>query len=193
LETVNNNLKVYENAAEKYKPKKIRVLFIAESPPFFKEEKKRAYFYFEDNPGKDVLFATLVKAIYDFDYRKNTEEKKKLLTQFKEDGFFLIDAVEYPINRDKNWRMLRNKEREVIIKEEFPNLLNKLDKFKKDELIDSETRIILIKKIVFNALFPVLKQSEYNVINRGKIDFPKYFRDRDVIREIGYLLSKFRS
>jgi len=94
-----SNQHIYNKAALKYRPDKIRTLFIAESPPAFDEEKGKSYFFFEENPGGDILFATLVKALYDIDYRKRDGNKAQLLRRMQKDHFWLIDAVEYPINR----------------------------------------------------------------------------------------------
>ena len=60
----------YQVASLKYLPKIIKILFIAESPPAFRNEKGPSYFYFEYNPGGDVLFATIVKALFNIEYKK---------------------------------------------------------------------------------------------------------------------------
>lgn len=174
----------YEKARNKYNPNKInkpiKVLFIAESPPSFRGESKRSYFYFKDNPGSDILFATLVKARYNNNYRKNEEDKEKLLNKLRDDGFFLMDAVEYPINRDNKWRRVSERDREKVIRNEIPNLLNRL----KNMNIDTKTKIILIKNSVYRILYSVLKEHSHSVINTHEIGFPRYYRDRKVVREI---------
>jgi len=177
-------MNLYRKASEKYRPEKIKVLFIAESPPFFESEDKRSYFYFENNPGKDMLFATLMKACYGIDYTKNKGNKIKLLKRLMDDGIFLIDSVKYPINRDER-QETSNKKREEIIQNEIPNLLNELNKLH----IGSETKIILIKETVFNSLYSMLKQRGYNVLNKDKIGFPRYHKDKDVVKEIRNLLE----
>jgi hypothetical protein len=43
----NMDTSVYWDRAKKYLPPQIDMLFIAESPPAFKDSNKKAYFYFE--------------------------------------------------------------------------------------------------------------------------------------------------
>ncbi len=182
--------KLRKECKEKYKPEEIKVLFIAESPPAVKEGGKMSYFYLEDNPGSEVLFATLVEALYYEKYRKdkkNKEElsnkKKELLNKLKKDGYFLIDAVECPINKDEKGKGIPDKKREKIIKDKISELLKELER-----LISHETKIILIKNSVFNVLHSVLKEEGYNVLNETKIAFPVY-NCQDVVNEIRRLLK----
>jgi len=173
----------YKQAALKYRPERIKVLFIAESPPAYKHNQEKSYFYFENNPRSDILFATISKALYDINYRKSDRNKLELLERLKRDGYWLIDAVERPINRIDD-KITTEKERGQLIREEIPTLLLRLDKLQETGIIDPETGIILIKKIVFNVLFTVLSQRGFNVLNDSKIDFPKYYNDRDTISGI---------
>ncbi len=48
----------YRNAREAYKPERVRLLLIAESPPA-----SGGYFYFEKTVGKDHLFRETMKAL----------------------------------------------------------------------------------------------------------------------------------
>ena len=49
-----------QKAREKYLPNKIKLLFVAESPP---EDVKR-FFYFEDVPEQDSLFIQTMRVLY---------------------------------------------------------------------------------------------------------------------------------
>jgi len=42
----------------------------------------------------------------------------------------------------------------------------------------------LIKKIICETLAGPFAEAGYKVLNTGKIDFPKYCRDRDTVRGI---------
>jgi len=55
---------IYKKARDKYKPDKIKVLFIAESPPFKKENQKLRYFYFEDVKQHDNLFKSIMVVVF---------------------------------------------------------------------------------------------------------------------------------
>ena len=151
---------MYEKAANKYKPDKIKILFIAESPPFKKEGEALRYFYFEKVRGKDFLFRSIMEVVFPEDYIDFKVNKNKilLLNEFRESGFFLIDACDYPINQ--------HKDRDNFINNDFPKLVQKIK-----TLID-DTKIILIKKNIFELLSGRLKSQGFNVINAEHLDFP---------------------
>jgi len=179
----------YLQASNNYRPEKIKVLFIAESPPAYKDKSEMSYFYFEDNPGKDILFATLIKALYNKNYRKNKDIKRELLNKLKGDGYFLKDTVRRPINKDKKGNKTKDREREKIIEYQRHNLLKELNIMLNGGFITSDTKLILIKETVYNKLKKFLVSNGFNVINRQYIGFPRYYRDRDVVKEIKYLLN----
>ena len=181
----NIDLDIYKSSAEKYIPGKIKVLFIAESPPAPDKNGRKSYIYF-DTAKQEILLTTLTTAIFgNGNCFTKDDIKSEFLNRLKDEGYFLIDAVEYPINMMKNG----NSNKEAIIKDEFNNLLERINKLEKRNKIDSETRIILIKVSVYNALSELLKENGYNVLNEDKIDFPKYYNDRDVIKEIRRLIE----
>lgn len=69
------------------------------------------------------------------------------LNKLKEEGFFLIDAIEKPIKSGLTDKVIAG-----YINDNFPHLLQKLK-----NLTDKDTKIILIKKVVFNELDKKLK------------------------------------
>lgn len=152
---------VYTKAALKYKPDKTKTLFIAESPPFKREGEELRYFYFEKVSGKDFLFRCTMEVLFPEEYEvyKTSKDKAPLLTKFRDNGYFLIDAVDYPINQEDD--------RDFFVNKGYPNLVNRLK-----DLIDKETKIILVKKNIFELLTGKLKSIGYNVINTEHLDFP---------------------
>jgi len=155
------SVELYEKASKKYKPDKIKYLFIAESPPVKKDDEELRYFYFEKFKGKDFLFNSIMEVVlpdHYIDY-KTHNNKALLLNKFKENGYFLIDACEYPINQYKN--------RDSFILSDFPTLLQKIK-----TIGDDDTKIILIKKNIFDLLYTRLKEHGFNVINTEHLDFP---------------------
>ena len=157
------SVEMYEEAAEKYKPDKIKTLFIAESPPFAKEGEEPRYFYFEKVKKKDSLFRSIMEVLFRNEYdrfkKDKGKDKKQLLKKFKEGGFFLIDACDEPINQHKN--------RDFFIGNDFQKLVEKIK-----GLIHKDAKIILIKKNIFDLLFKELKDCGFNVINTEHLDFP---------------------
>ena len=72
----------------------------------------------------------MVDALYNEKYRKDKKDKeallskkKELLNKLKKGGYFLIDAVECPINKDRNEKKIPDKKREEIIRDKIPELL----------------------------------------------------------------------
>jgi hypothetical protein len=169
-------LKKYSTAAKKYMPTKINILFVAESPP-----SSGKYVYFGDEtPG--ALLTTIMKSLnINGPYTK--ERKIKLLEELKEKGAFIMDAVEYPIDNVNNER-----ERENIIERESENFLNRLNELFKKGIVTKETKIVLIKHSVYNVLYQKLKDCGYNVVNKGKIRFPKY-NDSQTVKDINNALG----
>ena len=173
----------YREAAERYRPDKIRVLFIAESPPAYADESKKSYFYFEQNPGSDVLFATIIAALYGVKYRKASGTKPQLLQRLKDDGYWLMDAVESPINRIDD-AVVKPKQRAELIRQNIPNLLKNLEALKRARTLADSTGVILIKKVVFRMLEPELRRAGYRVLHINMVGFPGYHRDRRTIASI---------
>lgn len=155
------SIDVYKEAAEKYKPQNIKYLFIAESPPFIKPDQKPRYFYFEEYRGKDFLFKGITEVLFPKEYQNFRESgnKKELLTKLKENGFFLIDACNYPINQ--------HKDRDAFINQDYPKLVQKIKL-----LANSKTQIILIKRNIYDLLNDPLREEGLTVANTEHLDFP---------------------
>ncbi len=151
-----NLLKKLEEARKKYKPEKIKIIFIAEAPP----DSLDRFFYYENVKKADYLFLGIIDALYpnlkeSFLKSKRTPEiKQKILSQFKRDGFYLLDLYELPISMKFESKINARKK----LSEKLKKICNK------------ETSIILIKKDVYDNVYDFLK-SNFNVINK-KINFP---------------------
>jgi len=145
------DIESYKKASLKYRPEYIKYLFVCESPPAYKNKDDMSYFYFENNRSSEILFSTIIKAIYDIDYKKKTHNKAELLESFKRDGFFLLDAVFYPINKDLEGKRTSEKIRKQEIYNNMPDFIGELKKMVDEKLIDKNTKLILIKKTVYIA------------------------------------------
>lgn len=131
-----------------------------------------------------MLFSAIIKVVYDIEFKKSTHDKRELLERFKNDGYFLLDAVKYPINRDLNGCEVKNKFRINEIEESKLELLEKLDKLRNEGRIDKNTKIILLKETVHRVLYDELIQRGFNVINPEKIGLPMYYGDKDFIDKL---------
>ena len=159
----------YEKAAKKYTPNKIKYLFIAESPPYkLTKTGEMRYFYFEKIAGRDTLLKYTIESIFSEEYIKS--KKEFWLKNLENEGYFLIDAVEYPIDQFKKDTKRRNNH----VRINFNNLIEKIEKLKEDLIIDKDTKIILIKKNIFEILGEKLKEKGFNVLNEKLLPFPDW-------------------
>jgi hypothetical protein len=168
----------YREAALRYRPARIRVLFIAESPPFTQPGRKPSYFFFEDSPS-NLLFATILYAMTGESYTKATGPKAPLLQRLRDEGYWLIDAVEHPIND------VPPKNRPEIVRKGLPDLLERLAEMRSEGVLDDSTGLAIIKNDVWATIAPTLVENRYRVLNRdAAIGFPGYHRDRRTVAAI---------
>jgi hypothetical protein len=154
-------VKRFAKARAKYKPLKVRYLLVAEAPP--KAESGR-FFYFENVSDKDTLFWETMKALYPRDMPSSgypRHRKREFLIRFRDDGLFLLDAVEEPLGRVTSALKRRR------IRESLSRLHDDLRR-----LSDKETKIVLISAPVYEVCAAPLKAAGFNVINEEMIDFP---------------------
>ncbi len=181
----------YHLAATHYQPKPARVLFIAESPPAFSSDLKQAYFFFDKNPGGDLLFATIVEAVLGITYRKHGGvPKTEVLKEFQSKGYWLMDAVEYPINKIDGRKTTDSYRRSLIVKERN-GLLERLALLRAENQ-DNDMTIILIKNLIYECLVEPLRKERYCLLQAGSIGFPRYHGDPETIEGIKSALPKLK-
>jgi len=179
----------YHEAANRYRPEQVRVLFLAESPPACDSDLKKAYFFFEENPGGDILFATIVQAALGKPYRKRDgEPQAEVLREFQSRGYWLMDAVDYPINKIDG-RKVSDRERKNLIDNERTRLFERIDAIRKNNGAVGLS-IVLIKRLVYECLAGPLRQAGYSVPHSDPIGFPSYHGDRRTIKGIQSALTK---
>jgi hypothetical protein len=164
-----------ESKRVEYKPRNIRLLFVAEAPPSYPER----FFYFEQVHTQDSLFLQMMRLLYegyDVNPKAIRNNKKELLGRFKEDGYYLIDAVDTPID---------GKDKINIIKHNISILIPKIK-----SLVSSDTKIILISSTVYAACYAELKLAELNVINQSSIPFPGSGQQKRFYQSLSDLLNK---
>jgi hypothetical protein len=90
----------YAQLRSQWKPDRVKLLMIAESPPSDGGDVSgRRFFYAADRLGPDNLFRGVVKAMYatsKVDLQRTG--KRPWLERLRDDGFFLIDLAPYPVN-----------------------------------------------------------------------------------------------
>ena len=147
----------YATARNKYKPRDLKVLLVAEAPPCDLDR----YFYFEDVKKQDSLFLEIMGVLYPeqkaayMKAKRATDLKEELLREFQSDGYWLMDLSEIP--------------HELMGEQAAYSLPSLLQRAKKYAVAD--TRIILIKANVFDACYEPLKAAGYDVSSE-RIPFP---------------------
>lgn len=151
----------FEVARQKYKPEKIKVLFIAESIP--KEEDNR-FFYFEDVQKGDSLFIEMVKHLYpetkEFSPKVIRKGKAILLKQFQQDGYYLMDSVTKSISG------LSSSQKKKAIFNEREMLVSRLR-----NQVSENAKIVLITTTVFEILYEYLTYKGFNIVHNESIPF----------------------
>lgn len=167
----------YALARNKYRPKKVSLLLIAESPP-----SSGGYFYAEETIGKDHLFRETMKALElwpaDRPMRKGCD-KRPMLKQFRSLGFFLIDTCELPIDK-------------------MPPRLRKLSTIQGASTLSHRVKeldpsqILIVKKTVFNPVRQVLSLAgfEDRIMNKRAMPFPSHGNQKKYRLMVRRLLKK---
>lgn len=141
----------------KFIPKKIKAIFILESPPA-----GHGYFYNPEGRVSEVLFRAFMKAVLHF----TPETKQEGLQKLADEGYVLVNPIYTPVNK------LSDKEADARI-------LGNYENFKKDlqALIGkTKTPIILVKSNICRLLEKPLLADGFNVINNGVcIPFPLHY------------------
>jgi hypothetical protein len=139
-------MNLYRKASEKYRSDKIKVLFIAESPPAKNKKGELRYFYFDrDDKGEKLkgknqgLYTNMMKVIFEKEFN-DSEPKEVFLESFKGRGFFLIDAVKFPINKGYN-----KSDRKKLIEKYSKDIGKEIGNLKPE-------KTIVICKAVYNIL-----------------------------------------
>jgi len=163
----------YNAVRLRYKPKPIKMLLIAESPPPAASVGSSRHFYrVEKVRVDDRLFVNTIKALYpETAAASETEleqEKEQWLKRFQSDGWYMIEALEKSLPHH-----ITKPERQALIKNSLPRLLERVK-----ELANRETKIILIKSNVFDVAAEPLRQAGFTVLNKELVDYPGRYNQR---------------
>lgn len=162
----------YSRLAEPYKPTKIKLLFIAESPPAYDEKETHGrirYFYSDYLHPRDALFKSFVEALFNIKKARESD-KKKLLKRIRNNDLFLIDVCEKPINKLKPaYRRMKE------LKNSTACLVNRLNLMIKNNRLKKNTPIALISENVYKTVSRKLNEERFNVVNKF-IYFPSRWK-----------------
>ncbi len=158
----------YRLAAAKYRPKRVRVLFVAESPPARQKNERARYFYLEDVEKADQLWSGLMQALYaDFGSAAGQRDRKAAwLDRFARDGYWLIDAVKAPIvKKTSDGESISRKALRDRLAKRKQALIKEIDTIK-------PKKVVLISAPVYEALCRPLREAGVPVVNTRALPFP---------------------
>ena len=163
----------YLKLRNKYKPKCIRLVLIAESPPA-----SGLYFYDASGSVTEPLFKALMGYI---GFKALPPTKEKGLHKFQEKGWILVDATYEPVNKLHNGR-----QKAEVIKRDYRLLRRDLENL-------GSPPSVLIKKNVCQILEPMLADDGFDVLNRGRVVyFPVSYHLPAFHRQFGEILKRNR-
>lgn len=161
-------------AREKYRPERVKVLFISESPTSRMIDGRYVYFYFPGVPAKSHwLYRYTMEAVYgSVDLSRPREE---YLQRFCDDGYYLLDAARCPVN-DHSKQSKKNAIKSC-------SSLYLLPEIKQLQ----PSAILLIKANVYRMLRQWLVDEGFRVLNDRFIPFPSNGWQRNSRRGKGYV------
>jgi hypothetical protein len=161
----------------RFRPDCVRILFVAESPPQPADHEDLRFFYNPAQKRHDNLFHSIMKAVFP-EYETGRHTKGEWLERFKDEGCFLIDATDMPINRMNN----RERNSRIIVERQTKTAEIR-------QLSTRETSVILIKKNVFRLLAKTLNSAGVQVLNKKFLPFPSHGHERRFVKECRALIS----
>ncbi len=163
----------YETIRSQYRPAKIKVLLIAESPPPAPDVQSSRQFYYTDRIRRDDrLFTNTIRALYpdaiDLTEKELEQDKQQWLQRFQHDGWYMIEALDISMEHE-----ITKQRRQEHITGVLPTLIKKVQ-----HLADPDTGIILIKSNVFDVAADPLRQAGLRVLNTELVDYPGRFNQQ---------------
>ena len=150
-----NPAQLRSEATQRYRPAQVHVLFVAESPPAAPDR----HFYFPDVTRADTLWIELMRALYPSDFGETKAERKRKaewLRRFQADGYWLIEALPVPIDKQRKERQIRDNAASVI---------NEIQ-------VAGPDNVVLIAASVWQALRDPVIQAGFNLRQMQAIPFP---------------------
>ncbi len=151
----------FETIRRRYRPRKTRVLLIAESPP-----SSGGFFYCPRTIGKDHLFRETMKALdfWPIDRKMPAGvDKRPLLERFLSMGLYLMDSSAVPVDK------MSYRSRKSAILSGLPRLVHDVQEV-------NPSGIVIVKSSIFTPVNEALSRAglEDGILNEGPIPFPSH-------------------
>lgn len=148
----------YEELREQYRPEVLKVLLIGESPPDPGAGERR--FFYAPTLSYDNLYRGVALAVYGDRDDFNIQNKRDTLEWLRDDGFWLIDAVENPINKSSS------SARRHAISAAVPRLVERCGE------LAPERGVIICHDPVYQAAAPALVAADVRLLHSVALPFP---------------------
>lgn len=158
----------YEELRGQYRPERLRVLLVAESPPDPGAGERR--FFYSPALRADNLYRGVAQALYGERDAVDILDKPAVLDRIQADGFWLIDAVDEPINK------LGSAARARAIVAGIPRLVDRCLE------LAPELGVIICHGKVYAAAAESLREAGVVLLHDEQLPFPLGNRRADFVR-----------
>jgi len=148
----------YEELREQYRPERVSVLLVGESPPDPGAGPRR--FFYAPTLSHDNLYRGVAAAFYGAEPGFDVRDKRHVLRRLQRDGVWLIDAAEHPINT------LDAAARRRALAAAAPALARRAEE------LAPATGVLVCHGGVFAAARPALRSAGVRLLHDAPLPFP---------------------
>lgn len=148
----------YQRLRSAYRPLKIRILLVGESPPDPGSSARR--FFYSPVLGADNLYRGVSTALYGRERGFDVTRKVDNLARMKRDGVWLVDAVNTPVN------LKTPAERKRAIRDGVPELVRQVKK------AAPGLGVIICHGLVYRECATALREAKICVLHDEALPFP---------------------
>jgi hypothetical protein len=147
----------YEDLRARYRPDRLRVLLVGESPPDPGSGERR--FFYAPTLSHDNLYRGVAEALYG-EAGVDLRDKTAVLERLQRDGFWLIDAVGRPVNKASSAARRR------AIAEAVPDLVERV------RALAPERGVVICHGKVFELAATALRAAGVRILHDEPLPFP---------------------
>jgi hypothetical protein len=148
----------YEELRERYRPERLRVLLVGESPPDPGDGERR--FFFAPRLTYDNLYRGVADAVYGARGDVDIRDKLRVLELLCADGFWLIDAVDSPIDNKSSAA------RRDSIRVGLPRLVEQCRE------LAPERGVVICHGVVYEIAAPAIRAAGVRLLHDEPLPFP---------------------
>jgi hypothetical protein len=148
----------YYALRERYRPERLHVLLIGESPPDPSDSARR--FFYAPQLRADNLYRGVAAAVYGDRPDVDVRDKPRVLELLRDDGFWLVDALQHPINKHSPGQ------RRAAIRDAVPQLVERCRE------LAPESGAIICHGAVYQEAAAALQRAGVPVLHDEPLPFP---------------------